>query len=318
MHNSVDSGSLQRRIPSTRLEQSTRSFTGQLPVRQSQQQQETQKSEHLRQQHSNTHSLWQLERNASNKSEQEKHCDLQNRVSALAAVAQATNSRLAEVHIVGEVAAGHGFNVGCGLFCELKFIAGSEWTPLCREAVEPQQTQTAYGNPADLYVWSHPVDLHYTLCSVVGWPSCTLCVWKLDSNGRASPLAFGSTCLPMAVGEHEVVCHTWSPVGPAGEELAGRMFGRQEALGQPAWPSTGDPEKTQLVTRTSGRVLLRLSVATRYFREHGISTGPAGASPCAAAAAQDSGFSQQLMECKQIFAAYLKAAERDDQGPPVG
>lgn len=95
------------------------------------------------------------------------------------------------------------------------------------------------------------------------------------------------------------------------------MFGRQEVLGQAAWPSTGDPEKTQLVTRTSGRVLLRLSVATRYFGEHGISIGPTGASAGAAAAAQDARFSQQLMECKQIFAAYLKAAERHDQGPPV-
>lgn len=98
MHNSVDSGSLQRRIPSTRLEQATRSSSGQLSVQQRErQQQETQNSEHLRQQHTKTNALWQLERNGSNKSELERHCDLQNRISALAAVAQVTNSRLAEV-----------------------------------------------------------------------------------------------------------------------------------------------------------------------------------------------------------------------------
>lgn len=31
------------------------------------------------------------------------------------------------------------------------------------------------------------MDLHYALCSVVGWPSCSICVWKFSFNGKASP-----------------------------------------------------------------------------------------------------------------------------------
>lgn len=317
MHDSREGGSLQGRIPSTRLEPSANSLSLQLST----QQHDTQQKEKHLGEHPSQSRLTRRgddpRASGNNDSGLERHCELRNTVGALSAVAKATNSRFAEVHMVGEVAAGHGFNVRGGLFCELKFVAGSEWTPLCKDALEPQQTQTAYGNPADVYVWSHPIDLHYALSSVVGWPSCIFCVWELDSKGNASPLAFGSTCLPMSVGEHEVVCHTWSPVGAAGEELAGRMFGRQELLGEAAWPSTGDPEKTQLVTRTSGRVLLRLGVATRYFDVHGISNGSVGISSGLAVAEQEARLSQHLLECKQIFAAYLKAAECDNKHPPV-
>lgn len=94
------------------------------------------------------------------------------------------------------------------------------------------------------------------------------------------------------------------------------MFGRQELLGEAAWPSTGDPEKTHLMTRSSGRVLLRLGVATRYFDVHGIATGPPGVSS-GTTAAQDARLSQQLLECKQIFAAYLKAAEQNNKRQPL-
>lgn len=52
---------------------------------------------------------------------------------------------------------------------------------------------------------------------------------RLSLDSIVLSVAFGSTCLPMAVGEHEVICHTWSPVGPAGEELAGNK-GRGGAL----------------------------------------------------------------------------------------
>ncbi|KAL8272848.1 hypothetical protein Esti_003235 [Eimeria stiedai] len=193
--------------------------------------------------------------------------DLSRKLEALSAAAKATNQRIAEVHIIGEVAADHGFNSSGGLFCE--FVAGA-WTPLCTEAMAPQQTQAAYASAADVYVWNHPVDLHYTMSSIVGWPCCTVCVWKMNAKDQASPLAFGSKCLPMAVGELEVVCHTWSTVGAAGEELVGKC---QEVLGEAAWSSSGEVEKPQIMTRTSGRILLRLNVVTRYLDAHGISTG---------------------------------------------
>ncbi|OEH78289.1 b9 domain-containing protein [Cyclospora cayetanensis] len=288
-----------------------------------------------KQQHEQRQGRKRLEKSRSSKLEAtERSYDLKFNASALAAVSQLTNSRFAEVHFVGEVAAGHGFNAGCGLFCELKFAAEGSRRPL--QAHVEQQKKTRPGvevlhshvyvglhllldllvsieadakGPADVYVWSHPIDLHFALASVMGWPSCKISVWKLDKRGRAAPVAFGSACLPMALGYHEVICHTWSPVGLAGQELAGRILERQEASCGAAWPSMGDPEKAHLVTRTSGRVLLRISVATRYFSDYGINTGgfAGGVSSAASQVAQDSRINRQIEECKQLFASYLQS-----------
>ncbi|KAL8435064.1 hypothetical protein ACSSS7_002734 [Eimeria intestinalis] len=84
----------------------------------------------------------------------------------------------------------------------------------------------------------------------------------------------------------------------------------QEELGEAAWSSSGDVEKPHILTRTSGRILLRINVVTRYFDAHGISTGGTYSSGVSTAA-QDARLAQQLSECKEIFAAYLRAAERE-------
>lgn len=34
-----------------------------------------------------------------------------------------------------------------------------------------------------MYIWNHPIDLHYAVSSVVGWPRCRISVWKLTSLG---------------------------------------------------------------------------------------------------------------------------------------
>ena len=33
-------------------------------------------------------------------------------------------------------------------------------------------------------VWSHPIDVHYTLKGIDGWPRLKLEVWGVDSFGR--------------------------------------------------------------------------------------------------------------------------------------
>ena len=93
------------------------------------------------------------------------------------------------------------------------------------------------------------------------------------------------------------------------------MLGRQESLGGALWPAIGDSEKTKLVTRTSGRVLLRLSVATRYFSELGICTGPPSAgSGTVYPAAQDAQLNVQIEECRKLFNAYMQTANGNEQG----
>ncbi|KFG28193.1 B9 domain-containing protein, partial [Toxoplasma gondii p89] len=73
----------------------------------------------------------------------------------------------------------------------------------------------------DVYLWNHPIDLHYAVSSVVGWPRCRISVWKLTNLGTVENVAYGTVSLPTAAGHHEFICHTWTPLGTYSEEFAG-------------------------------------------------------------------------------------------------
>ncbi|ESS30498.1 B9 domain-containing protein [Toxoplasma gondii VEG] len=127
----------------------------------------------------------------------------------------------AEIHFIGELEAGYGFRTSDGLFCEFSFEAGNHWLGLCKAADRRHQTQTAYGSVGDVYLWNHPIDLHYAVSSVVGWPRCRISVWKLTNLGTVENVAYGTVSLPTAAGHHEFICHTWTPLGTYSEEFAG-------------------------------------------------------------------------------------------------
>lgn len=98
MHGSREAGSLQGRIPSTRLEPSPDSLSLQLSAQQRESlHQEKQNSKQLYPHQGQVVGPTHPGSNRGSTSELEKPCGLRHKVSSLSAAAQATNSRVAEV-----------------------------------------------------------------------------------------------------------------------------------------------------------------------------------------------------------------------------
>jgi len=183
-----------------------------------------------------------------------------------------------ELFYVGELELGEqfpGLSEDDGLFVDYEALAGEDWLPIAKQEGYVGQTQTAYPDADGVHVFSHPIDFHYISTSIAGWPQLHLQVLKLDETGRVVAVSFGSLTLPCTPGHSELVCRTWSPMsgscldearatymgGPPGALLAARA----EVLAAKL------PEaRTQMATRTSGKVHVSLDTIFRNAKAHGI------------------------------------------------
>ena len=98
--------------------------------------------------------------------------------------------QLPEVHIIGEILEGYQFK-SKNAFVKFNIESGKEWD--CAEGDESGQTQVDYSNYSnysnyprwfkDKYIWNHPIDLHYFIKSIQGWPKIIFQVGNLDDYG---------------------------------------------------------------------------------------------------------------------------------------
>uniref|UniRef100_A0A7S4RP59 B9 domain-containing protein 2 n=1 Tax=Alexandrium monilatum TaxID=311494 RepID=A0A7S4RP59_9DINO len=186
--------------------------------------------------------------------------------------------RVLELHFVGELEWGEqfpGLSEDDGLFVDYEGLAGEDWLPIAKPEGFVGQTQTAYADADGVYVFNHPIDFHFFSTSIAGWPQLHLQVLKLDETGRVVAVSFGSMTLPCTPGHSELVCRTWTPKagscldeahaaymgGPPGALLAARA----EVLAAKL------PEaRTQMVTRTSGKVHVTVDTIFRNAKTHGL------------------------------------------------
>ena len=109
----------------------------------------------------------------------------------------------AELHLLGQLTGGSGFPLS-SLFCKFSIESGSNFRVL--QGVVEGQTQcdqpnvgslarppstcvrahrpTAARQEDEMAVWSHPIDVHYTLKGIDGWPRLKLEIWGVDGFGR--------------------------------------------------------------------------------------------------------------------------------------
>ena len=62
------------------------------------------------------------------------------------------------------------FDTTDGLFCEMLPDAGENWE-LLESNIKSSTfvTHTSYTDPGQMFVWSHPVDLHFAINDLHGW-----------------------------------------------------------------------------------------------------------------------------------------------------
>ena len=192
---------------------------------------------------------------------------------------------MAEVHIVGQLTGGDNFELP-SLFCKWTLEAGSNFrllegltagqthcdTPNVRRpsngrhlptplhGARPSLTCCARPQEGEAAVWAHPIDVHYALRGIDGWPRLLIEVYGVDIYGRCelgaarrlrlpprprrathhsphrlphpclrlstmprSPpitAGYGHCTIPTTIGCHTLTVHTWRPYGTLREQIS--------------------------------------------------------------------------------------------------
>mmetsp|Transcript_37078 Transcript_37078/g.111058 ORF Transcript_37078/g.111058 Transcript_37078/m.111058 type:complete len:404 (+) Transcript_37078:2185-3396(+) len=181
-----------------------------------------------------------------------------------------------EVHFLGEIFGGTNLQLpnGGGLgaedmcySCRWSIEYGKSWSLLAGDCAG----QSQYCFVSDAYekgecIWDHPLDVHFTTASVIGWPRIVLQIWALDEYGRANLAGYGFTHLPTSPGQHDIGIQCWRPMGSLLEEIQAFFLGSMPHLTDEdyifgkAWQ-----DRYRLVTAPAGEVHLRLHVVQRSF-----------------------------------------------------
>ncbi len=205
----------------------------------------------------------------------------------------------AEIHIVGEITGGSSFD-GHSFLITYEVVAGSQWTLI--EGADRGTSHVMQNSPNKEIAWSFPIDLHYRLCSVQGWPKISVQVWAVDEYGRKDVAGYGVAYLPMPGGGNNAaldgassnqhnggtgaapgfgtaqVVHidTWKPTYSHGSGFANLMQQIRQAVmgGNPVLRDDSvvynNDMRYKLHTMSSGRVTMHFTVMMRNARLVGL------------------------------------------------
>ena len=67
---------------------------------------------------------------------------------------------------------------------------------------------------------AHPIDVHYAVKGIDGWPRLRIEVYGVDVYGRVELVGYGCCIVPTSAGAHELRCATWRPCGSLREQFS--------------------------------------------------------------------------------------------------
>jgi B9 domain-containing protein 2 len=182
---------------------------------------------------------------------------------------------MAELHIIGEICGGRGMGGG-SMFCVFEVVTGVQWAHI--EGHDAGSTHVSYWNPHP--VWAHPIDLHYTMQSVQGWPKVSLQVWSVDEYGRKDLMGYGTCHVPLPSKDtHTIEVAMWKPTywHPSGWVRMWRQFRQGLLGGNPILRDDslvhGSDSRFKLHSVNAGTVVVRLTVLTKNGAAVGLHTG---------------------------------------------
>jgi B9 domain-containing protein 2 len=175
-----------------------------------------------------------------------------------------------EIHIFGQLIGAQDFETSDGLFCEIVFQIGDTWELLSLPRC--YQTQTAYKEDDDYFVWCHPIDIHLSVGDLGEWPRAMVKVWRLDENNKIDMLSYGMVNMPRTAGFHRLEVSTWIPMKDHKSAALSFFMGNQPKLVD-SWTllTNNDNARTYLTTSSSGKVIFELDVILKNFKELHIS-----------------------------------------------
>ncbi|KAG8222206.1 hypothetical protein J437_LFUL001298 [Ladona fulva] len=174
---------------------------------------------------------------------------------------------MAEVHIIGQIIGGRSFP-SKSIFCRWGIWAGSGWKLI--EGLKEGQTQVDSPVLDDISFWCHPIDVHFAVKSLQGWPKLHLQVYHLDEFGRIEIFGYGFIHIPSSPGVHEISCLTWRPAAASLLQKLRRFFlGGGPYLRNPDLVLSS-AERYRLRTESMGEVYVELGVILRNFQTFGV------------------------------------------------
>lgn len=123
---------------------------------------------------------------------------------------------MAELHVVGEIVGADNYPLP-SLFCKFAVEAGNNFRLL--QGVPTGQTHCDSPPEGEMALLAHPIDIHYAVKGIDGWPRLRLEVYGVDSYGRVELAGYGCCIIPTSAGTHEICCSTWRPCGSLREQF---------------------------------------------------------------------------------------------------
>lgn len=156
-----------------------------------------------------------------------------------------------ELHVIGEIVGATDYELP-SLFCKFSFEAGTNFRLL--QGLPTGQTHCDMPPEGEMAILSHPVDVHYAVKGIDGWPRLRIEVYGVDRYGRIELAGYGCCIVPTTAGMHELRCHTWRPCGSMREQFSSA----------PRPPLAHDPPRFLLFPRARASVAVtRLSLTAR-------------------------------------------------------
>jgi B9 domain-containing protein 2 len=174
--------------------------------------------------------------------------------------------KMAELHVIGEITGASGFG-GQSLFATFEFVTGLNWSHVGGQV---KGTTHIMENTYDGIAWSTPLDVHFSMPSVQGWPKIAMQIWSLDGHGRQDLQGYGVCFVPLPALQDVVIeVPTWKPTywHPSGMVRWYRQFRQMFMGGNPVLRNDtivhSNDDRYRLNTTSGGTVTLRLNVITR-------------------------------------------------------
>ncbi|KAL4429428.1 hypothetical protein ABPG74_021015 [Tetrahymena malaccensis] len=201
---------------------------------------------------------------------------------------------IAQAFFIGQIVGGINFSSDEGLFCELVLDVGPQWNMIrgaqqrnenSQNDFKSIQTQTAYAEENQMFVWSHPLDLEFKVGSVNGWqafqikiaiifnlfyffkhrPKGILKIWRLDDTNKIDIISYGVVNFPRQDGFHRLEVDTWSPIGDWSYQNFQFYLGTQPRLANLDLTKYSD-KRHEMLGVSNGKVIFEIEVMLRNFQ----------------------------------------------------
>ncbi|KDO35578.1 hypothetical protein SPRG_00420 [Saprolegnia parasitica CBS 223.65] len=203
-----------------------------------------------------------MDKNAAESDRQPLHRVRKDAGSAV--LRKVTPQNQPEVHLLGDLVGGSGFEAGVGYVCKWRVDYGEAWQHVCGKEVG--QTHVDTPSTGDDVIWAHPIDVLWTTFSMQGWPRLLVQVWTVDEHGGAHVCGYGFSHVPSSPGHHLVTIGLWRPLGSEHQELAALFLGQTtELLCDDVVFNSAWADRCRLRTIASGQVHFELHVILRHF-----------------------------------------------------